>query len=163
MHAHSHTFMHPLINICRSNHLTIHQICPSIHPLLLLLGWPQSTPPPPSPPPLLSQHHCSLSPAIPVIHRCQQAVSGEPGVCLQQINKCASLSSDATPATNAESKPPLSSCGWDPKVGRGIYKNKKCDLAEAHYKWGALCRITWDLDHPSNHLSDKVKLVWPSI
>ena len=39
--------------------------------------------------------HGSLSPANPVIHRCWQAVSRDPGVCLQQINKCASLSSNA--------------------------------------------------------------------
>ena len=32
--------------------------------------------------------HGSLSPANPVIHRCRQAVSGDPGVCLKQINKC---------------------------------------------------------------------------
>ena len=50
---------------------------------LLLLGLPQVDP------------HNSLSPANPVIHRCRQAVSGDPGVHLQQIDKCASLSSDA--------------------------------------------------------------------
>ena len=50
--------------------------------LLLLLGWPQSTP------------HGSLSPANPVIHRCQQALSGDPSARLQQMDKCASLSSD---------------------------------------------------------------------
>ena len=51
--------------------------------ILLLLVRPQSIP-------------CiSLSPAIPVIHRCWQAVPGDPGVRLQQIKKCASLSSEA--------------------------------------------------------------------
>ena len=53
---------------------------------LLLLGRPQST------------THGSLSPANPVIHRSRQAVPGDPGVHLQQINKCASLSSDAPSA-----------------------------------------------------------------
>ena len=39
--------------------------------------------------------HGNLSPANPVIHHCRQAVSGDPGVRLQQIDKCASLSSNA--------------------------------------------------------------------
>ena len=71
-----------------------------------------------------------LSPSNPVIHRCRQAVYGDPGVRLQQINKCASLSSDAplamlrfpqnqiannfifTPsAMTIEPKAPLSNCG----------------------------------------------------
>ena len=59
---------------------------------LLLLGRPQSTP------------YGSLSPVNPVIHRCRQAVSGDPGVRLQQIVKRASLSSDAPFATHTESQ-----------------------------------------------------------
>ena len=79
-----------------------------------------------------SNPHGSLSPANPVIHRCRQAVSGDPDVRLQQIDKCASLSSDAPfamlrfpqnqiankiifapPAMTAEPKAPLSNCGRD--------------------------------------------------
>ena len=35
------------------------------------------------------------------------------------------------------------------KVGRGINaeSGEGCDLAEAHYKWGAVYRITKDLDY----------------
>ena len=39
--------------------------------------------------------YSSLPPANPVIHRCWQTVSGDPGVRLQQIDICASPSSDA--------------------------------------------------------------------
>ena len=78
--------------------------------------------------------YSSLSPANRVIHRCRQAVSGDPGVRLQQIDKCASLSPDAPfamlrfpqnqitnnfiftpPAMTAEPKTPLSNCGGDPR------------------------------------------------
>ena len=51
--------------------------------LLPLLGRSQSTP------------HGSLSPANLVSHSCWQADSGDPGVRLHEINKCANLSSDA--------------------------------------------------------------------
>ena len=70
--------------------------------------------------------------ANPVILRCQQAVPGDPGVHFQQINKCASLSSDAPfamlqfpqnqitnnfiftpPAMISKPKAPLSICGRD--------------------------------------------------
>ena len=39
--------------------------------------------------------HGSLSPANPVIHRCRQAVPGDPGAVHQQIDKCASRSPNA--------------------------------------------------------------------
>ena len=90
--------------------------------LLLLRGRPQSTP------------HGSLSSANPVIHRCWRAVSEDPSVRLQQINKCASLSSDAPfamlqfpqsqiannfiftpPPMTAELRAPLFNCGRDPR------------------------------------------------
>ena len=90
--------------------------------LLLLLGRRQSTP------------DGFLSPANPVIHHCRQAVSGDPGVCIQQIDKCANLFFDGhfatlrfpqnqiannfiftPPAMTAEPKVPLSNCGRDPR------------------------------------------------
>ena len=60
--------------------------------------YPPHTPPlptPPIPPCLPSPPHGFLSPANPVIHRCRQAISEDPGVRLQQIDKCANLSSDS--------------------------------------------------------------------
>ena len=92
----------------------------SVLELLLLLGRPQLT----------SLLHGALSPTNPVIHPCWQAVSGDPGVRLQHINKCASLSFDSPfamlqfpqkqiannfvftpPAMTTEPKAPFSNCG----------------------------------------------------
>ena len=53
--------------------------------------------------------HDSLSPANPVIHRCRQAVSADPGVHLQQMDNCASLSSDTPFAMTLFLQPTLSS------------------------------------------------------
>ena len=94
------------------------------------LRWRATSPHPPTPTPAPPQPHGSLSPANPIIHHCQQPVSRDPGVCLQHIEKCASLSSNTlfamltfpqnqiannfifTPlAVTAEPKAPLSNCG----------------------------------------------------
>ena len=96
--------------------------------LLLLLGQPQSTP-------------CGfLSLANPVIHHYRQAVSGDLGVHLKQIDKCVSPSSDThfamlrfpqnqiannfiftPPAMTTESRAPLSKCGQAPKLFHNIH------------------------------------------
>ena len=71
-----------------------------------------------------------LQPTLSFIAASKQ--SGDPGVCFQEIYKCASLSSDApfamlwfpqnqiannfiftAPAVTTEPKAPLSNCGWD--------------------------------------------------